>query len=71
MQLPCVKILDIIFWPGLYLNPSLRSGFQGLNFNLKQTKLSKNPGKNKNLVKNPEFSKESMLFKNLLEHYLS
>ena len=28
------------------LNPSLRLGFKGLNFNLKQTKLSKNPGKN-------------------------
>ena len=30
------------------LNPERSEGFKGLNFNLKQTKLSKNPGKKYN-----------------------
>ena len=50
MQLPCVIIREIIFLLYLVclrlkfkpLNPEGRK----LNFNLKQTKLSKNPGKN-------------------------
>ena len=45
MQLPCVIIRDIIFLPG-FLPTLVCTGFKGLNFNLKQTKLSKNPGKN-------------------------
>ena len=44
MQLPCVIIRDIIFLPG-FLPTLVCTGFKGLNFNLKQTKLSKNPEK--------------------------
>ena len=58
MQLPCVIIRDIIFLPGFLLNlvclrlkfkplnPERSEGFKGLNFNRKQTKLSKNHSKN-------------------------
>ena len=45
MQLPCVIIRDIIFLPG-FLPTLVCTGFKGLNFNLKQTKLRKNPSKN-------------------------
>ena len=38
LQLPCIKIQDIM---------TLCSILKGLNFNLKLTKLSRNPGKNK------------------------
>ena len=38
LQLPCIKIQDIT---------TLCSRLKGLNFNLKLTKLSRNPGKNK------------------------